>query len=89
MQLSKVGWVTTTSELFTHKYTLIKHTKSRALKYTLILHTIKTNLINLVILYNGNCLQNKKFANFANMEAFANVFLHFLSRLEFLYNEIP
>ena len=28
----------------------------------------------------------KRFANFANLEAFANVFLHFLSWLEFLYS---
>ena len=41
-----------------------------------------------IILYNGNHPQKKSFANFANLEAFANVFLHFLSRLEFLYNEI-
>ena len=32
--------------------------------------------------YNGNHPQKK---SFVNLEAFANVFLHFLSRLEFLY----
>ena len=35
--------------------------------------------------YNGNHPRKKSFANFANLEAFANVFLHFLSQLEFLY----
>ena len=29
------------------------------------------------------------FANFANLEAFTNVFLHFLSQLEFLYMRLP
>ena len=38
--------------------------------------------------YNGNHPRKKSFANFANLEAFANVFLHFLSQPEFLYNEI-
>ena len=37
---------------------------------------------------NGNHPRKKSFANFANLEAFGNVFLHFLSWLEFLYNEI-
>ena len=40
-------------------------------------------------LYNGNCPLKKKFANFANLEAFVNVFLHFLSRPEFLYTRLP
>ena len=38
--------------------------------------------------YNKNHPQKKNFANFANLEAFTNVFLYFLSLLEFLYNEI-
>ena len=38
--------------------------------------------------YNGNHPRKKSFANFANLEAFANVFLLFLSQLELLYNEI-
>ena len=38
-----------------------------------------------VVPYNGNHPWKKSFANFANLEAFANVFLHFLSRPEFLY----
>ena len=42
--------------------------------------------LNIKIPYNGNHPQKKKFANFANLEAFVNVFLHFLSRPEFLYN---
>ena len=29
------------------------------------------------ILYNRNCPRKKKFVNFANLEAFANIFLHF------------
>ena len=39
--------------------------------------------------YNGNCPQKKKFMNFVNLEAFTNVFLHFLSWLEFLYMRLP
>ena len=39
--------------------------------------------------YNGNHLRKKSFTNFANLEAFANVFLHFLSRPEFLYKRLP
>ena len=35
--------------------------------------------------YNGNHTRKESFANFANLEAFTNVFLHFLSRPEFLY----
>ena len=38
--------------------------------------------------YNGNYPRKKSFTNLANLKAFANVFLHFLSRPEFLYNEI-
>ena len=36
--------------------------------------------------YIGNRSQKKKFANFANLEAFTNVFLHFLSQLGNLVN---
>ena len=39
--------------------------------------------------YNGNHPRKKSFVNFANLEAFANVFLHFLSRPEFLYMRLP
>ena len=39
--------------------------------------------------YNGNHPRKKSFANFANLEAFADVFLHFLSLLEFLYMRLP
>ena len=39
--------------------------------------------------YNGNHPRKKSFTNFANLEAFANVFLHFLSQLEFLYMRLP
>ena len=39
--------------------------------------------------YNGNHQQEKSFTNFVNLEAFANVFLHFLSRQEFLYMRLP
>ena len=39
--------------------------------------------------YNGNHLRKKRFANFANLEAFVNVFLHFLSWPEFLYMRLP
>ena len=39
--------------------------------------------------YNGNCPQKKKFTNFMNLEAFVNVFLHFISRPEFLYMRLP
>ena len=46
-------------------------------------------LYTLVIPYIGNCPWKKKYANFANLEAFVNVFLHFLSQLEFLYMGLP
>ena len=36
--------------------------------------------------YIGNLPQRKQFENFLNLEAFANVFLHFLSQQEFLYH---
>ena len=36
-----------------------------------------------VLLYNGNCPRKKMFMNFVNLEAFSNVFLHFLSWQEF------
>ena len=39
--------------------------------------------------YNGNCRWKKKFADFANLEAFANVFMHFLSWPEILYMRLP
>ena len=39
--------------------------------------------------YNGNYLWKKKIMNLANLEAFTNVFLHFLFRLEFLYMKLP
>ena len=39
--------------------------------------------------YNGNCPWKKKLMNFANLEVFTNVFLHFLSQPEFLYIRLP
>ena len=38
-----------------------------------------------VLLYIGNRPWKKKFMNVTNLEAFTNIFLHFLSQLEFLY----
>ena len=46
-------------------------------------------LISVDILYNGNCLWKKKFANFAKLEAFVNVFLHFYLGRNFLYLGMP
>ena len=39
--------------------------------------------------YDENCLRKKKFTNFMNLEAFEDVFLHFLSWPEFLYMRLP
>ena len=51
---------------------------------------VNTNVaIYVDIPYNGNHPWEKSFANFANLEAFTNVFLHFLSRPEFLYMRLP
>ena len=58
----------------------------------LIIHTqFQVSLFTAIhqIPYNGNCPRKKKFTNFANLEAFANVFLHFLSWPEFLYMRLP
>ena len=52
---------------------------------------IKHSLATLqgVIQYIGNRPRKKKFANFVKLEAFANVFLYFLSLPEFLYMRLP
>ena len=46
---------------------------------------VNTNIVP----YNRNHPRKKCFTNFTNLEAFANVFLHFLSRPEFLYMRLP
>ena len=48
--------------------------------------TLITKLGSVILPYNGNHPRKK---SFANLEAFANVFLHFLSRPEFLYMRLP
>ena len=40
-------------------------------------------------LNNGNHPRKKSFTNFVNLQAIANVFLHFLFRPEFLYMRLP
>ena len=53
--------------------------------FTIVMSWLSWYIYDNRILYIGNHPQKKKFTNFANLEAFMNVFLHFLSQVEFLY----
>ena len=75
-------------ESFSHRiFPKLRYTAYPEIKDENLMKTVSKCLFE--IPYNGNHPREKSFANFANLEAFMNVFLHFLSRPEFLYMRLP